>query len=74
VHFLDKCGAVDAPILHFLSADEPRAIVDAARYGWREIARRGIEEQFVSLDHSNVLHESNLPMIVDSILKWCGSR
>ncbi len=42
-----------------------------SRFGWRRIARRGIEEHFVPLDHFNVLHESNLPRIVEILLKWC---
>ena len=65
---------IDAPILHFLSIDEAREDVCAARLGWREAARCGIEEQFVALDHSNVLHESNLPGIVHTLLEWSGAR
>lgn len=59
----------DVRILHFLSSDEPRPVEAMARYGWRKIARRGIEEQFLPLDHSNILHESNLPAIASTI-RW----
>lgn len=62
---------IDVPILHFLCTDEPRANEGAARFGWNKFARRGIDEQFVPLDHSNILHESNLPRIVETLLKWC---
>ena len=43
-----------------------------SRFGWRRIARRGIEEHVMPLDHFNILHESNLPRIVDILLGWCG--
>jgi oxalate---CoA ligase len=62
---------IDAQVLHFLCTDEPRVIESMARFGWRKVARRGIEEQFLPLDHSNILHESNLPGIVSTISKWC---
>lgn len=61
---------IDVQILHFLCSDEPRASESLARFGWRRIARRGIEEQYLPLDHSNILHESNLPAIVNTICRW----
>ncbi len=69
-----KARPIDAPILHFLCTDEPRRIDSASRLGWRKVARRGLEEQFVAHDHSNLLHESNLPTIVDASLHWCGDE
>jgi len=67
--------ALDAPFLHILSADEPSALTATAaagRFGWREYARGGLEEQYVPFDHNNVLHESNLPEIVEILRQWCG--
>lgn len=61
---------IDAPILHFLCADEPRIEENISRYGWREVAAKGITEQLVALDHPNTLHESNLPSIAQSISAW----
>lgn len=70
---LYRARPIRAPILHFLSADEADPINSLSRFGWRSIARRGIEERFVALDHANVLHESNLPEIVAAIQRWSGS-
>ncbi|HTB98141.1 MAG TPA: AMP-binding protein [Terracidiphilus sp.] len=67
-----KARAIDVPILHFICTDTPSAVDQAALLGWRQMARCGIEEKFVPLDHSNVLHESNLPTIVAALQKWCG--
>ena len=61
---------IDAPILHFISADTPNAISRASRFGWRRLARRGIREEVLSYDHANILHEHNLPKIVDVLLPW----
>ena len=69
---LYKARPVDAPFLHFLCMDEPKRIDAISRFGWRRIARGGIEEKFVPLDHPNILHESNLPEIVEVLLRWCG--
>ncbi len=63
---------IDAPILHFLALDEPHMFQRVSRLGWRAVARRGVDERFLSLDHPNLFHESNLPEIVDSLRKWCG--
>jgi oxalate---CoA ligase len=63
---------LNAPILHFLCENEPRMIWAYSRFGWRRIARRGIEEHIMPLDHYNILHESNLPRTVEILLKWCG--
>ena len=67
-----KPRPLDLPILHFLCEDEPKMIWAYSRFGWRRIARRGIEEHVMPLDHYNILHESNLPRIVDILLRWCG--
>ena len=64
---------INAPILHFLCTDEPEMIDIVTRFGWRKVARRGIEEQPVPLDHNNLLHESNLPRIVGTMLDWCDA-
>lgn len=69
---LFKARPIDAPFLHILCTDEPDAIEAFARFGWRRIAQRGVEEHFVSFNHQNVLHESNLPGIVEILLRWCG--
>jgi oxalate---CoA ligase len=61
---------IDAPILHFLCTDEPETIDIITRFGWRRMANRGIEERLVPLDHNNLLHESNLPAIADTLLEW----
>lgn len=65
---------IEAPVLHFLCRDEPRVLTVAARSAWRRFARAGIREEFVSYDHSNVLHESNLPKIAETIRQWYASE
>jgi acyl-CoA synthetase (AMP-forming)/AMP-acid ligase II/thioesterase domain-containing protein/acyl carrier protein len=69
---LYKVHPVDAPILHVLCSDEPSVVDSYSRFGWRRMARRGIEEHYVPLNHFNVLHESNLPTIAELIMSWCG--
>jgi thioesterase domain-containing protein len=69
---LYKAAPIDASILHFLATDEPHMIQRESRFGWRAVARRGIEERFLPLDHPNLFHESNLPEMVETIRKWCG--
>lgn len=64
---------IHAPILHFLSADEAEPINSLSRFGWRSVARRGIEERYLAFDHASILHESNLPEIVDTIQRWTGT-
>jgi acyl-CoA synthetase (AMP-forming)/AMP-acid ligase II/thioesterase domain-containing protein len=61
---------IEAPILHFLCSDEPAMVDIVTRFGWRKMAHRGIDERVVPFDHINLLHESNLPGIVDSLLEW----
>jgi surfactin synthase thioesterase subunit len=67
-----RARLLDAPILHFLCADEPHIIQSASRFGWRAVAHRGIDERFVAHDHSNTFHESNLPEIVTTLQQWIG--
>lgn len=74
---LYKVRPLDAPFLHILSTEEPgenedREFDPNSRFGWRSIARGGIEERFVALDHYNILHESNLPVVAETLLGWCG--
>ncbi len=69
---LYQAHPVDVPILHFLAMDEPHRYQRISRFGWRAVARRGIDERFLPLDHFNLFHESNLPQIVDTLRKWCG--
>jgi thioesterase domain-containing protein len=64
---------IEAPILHFLSTNQPNVVDRASRFGWREMARKGIEEQYTAFDHVNVFHESNLAKIVDTLLRWSSS-
>lgn len=70
---LYEVSPIDAQIFHILSADEP-AIFDtfdaACRYRWMLFARRGLTERTVAFDHANVLHESNLPQIVEYLTDW----
>lgn len=71
-----KVRPLDAPCLHFLSADEPSsldAIGAAARFGWKSYARSGIEEQYVAFDHHNVFHELNMPKMAEVLKRWCGA-
>jgi hypothetical protein len=65
-----KAGSIDAPILHFLCTDERNIIDSSSRFGWRAVARRGIEEHFLILEHLNLFHECNLPKIVSTLLHW----
>jgi acyl-CoA synthetase (AMP-forming)/AMP-acid ligase II/acyl carrier protein len=65
---------IDAPILHFLCTNESNVIDRTSRFGWRAMACGGIEEQYTAFDHMNVFHESNLPKIVDTLLRWAGAR
>lgn len=64
---------VHAPILHFLCANEHNPMIDEARFGWRSVAACGLREQVLPLDHSNILHESNLPAIANTIEGWSNS-
>jgi hypothetical protein len=68
-----RARPIDAPVLHILCTDEPRIIEAMSRFGWRAMARRGIEEHFVALDHENVFNEANLPKIVEMISRFNGS-
>jgi hypothetical protein len=70
---LYKVHKVDAPFLHILCTDEPDMIDNASRFGWRRVAQRGIEERFVPHDHLSIFHESNLPEIVEILLRWCDA-
>lgn len=67
-----KPRPLDAPMLHIMCADEPSVVDSYARFGWRRIARRGVEEHVLPHNHFNILHESNLPQIAEILLKWCG--
>jgi acyl-CoA synthetase (AMP-forming)/AMP-acid ligase II/thioesterase domain-containing protein len=75
---LYKATPVDAPLLHILSTDDPREgqprqFDPTSRFLWRPLARRGIEERYIPLDHYNVFYESNLPVIAETISRWCGA-
>jgi oxalate---CoA ligase len=75
---LYKATPVDVPLLHILSTDlpgkdQPRQFDPASRLRWRPLARRGIEERFIPLDHYNVFYESNLPVIAETISRWCDA-
>lgn len=65
-----KSRPIEGPIVHFLSANEPNIIDRNSRFGWRAMARGGIEEHFLAYDHMNLFHESNLPKMVDLLLLW----
>jgi acyl-CoA synthetase (AMP-forming)/AMP-acid ligase II len=67
-----KAHPLDAPFLHILSPVAPSTLHAASRSYWRSIARGGIEEQYIALDNYNFFHESNLPLIAETLLKWCG--
>ena len=69
-----KARPIEGPILHFLSANEPNIIDRDSRFGWRAMARSGIEEQFLAYDHMNLFHESNLPKMVDALLKLANAQ
>lgn len=64
---------IQVPILHFLSIDEPHMILGISRFGWRGMARHGIDEESIPLDHLNLFHESNLPNIVSILRRWTGN-
>ena len=63
---------LDVPMLHFLSEDERRPIRGASRLGFRLVARSGITEHTVPLDHDRHFHESNLRQLSDTIAEWYG--
>jgi acyl-coenzyme A synthetase/AMP-(fatty) acid ligase/thioesterase domain-containing protein len=65
-----RARPIDAPIIHFLCTDEPHIIENVSRFGWRSMARRGIDERFLDFDHRNIFHESNLPKIVEALRQW----
>jgi acyl-CoA synthetase (AMP-forming)/AMP-acid ligase II/thioesterase domain-containing protein/acyl carrier protein len=82
-----RARTINAPILHFLSADgmgtgakgTGRAGTDgidtglnASRLRWRDVARGGIEERSIPLDHQRLLHESNLPEIANTLIQWAS--
>jgi acyl-CoA synthetase (AMP-forming)/AMP-acid ligase II/thioesterase domain-containing protein len=61
-----------APVIQFITTEEHAGFDGEARFGWRTVARRGIEERFLPLDHPNLFHETNLPKIVADLREWCG--
>jgi oxalate---CoA ligase len=65
-----KAQPLEAPILHFLCANEANLIDREALIGWRTIARKGIVEQVLAFDHMNLFHETNLPGMVETLLEW----
>jgi hypothetical protein len=65
-----KASPIEAPILHFLCADEANVVDRVSRCGWRAVARNGIEEQVLAFDHMNLFHETNLPGMVETLLEW----
>lgn len=67
-----KPRSLYVPILHFITTDEHAGFDGAARFGWKKVARRGIDERVLPTDHPNLFHESNLPKIIDSLREWCG--
>jgi thioesterase domain-containing protein/acyl carrier protein len=69
-----KATPIKAPVLHFLCTNEPNLIDRESRFGWRATARIGIEEEFLAFDHMNLFHESNLPKIVETLLRWSNSE
>jgi thioesterase domain-containing protein len=69
-----KATPINAPILHFLCTNEPNLIDRESRFGWRKMARIGIEEEFLAFDHMNLFHESNLPKIVETLLHWSNCK
>jgi oxalate---CoA ligase len=69
-----KATPIKAPVLHFLCANEPNLIDRESRFGWRKMARIGIEEEFLAFDHMNLFHESNLPKIVETLLRWSDNE
>jgi oxalate---CoA ligase len=69
-----KATPIEAPVLHFLCTDETNVIDRESRFGWRAMARKGITEEFVAFDHMNLFHESNLPRIVETLLRWSSSE
>ena len=64
---------VQVPVLHFLSIDEPHMILGISRFGWRGMARSGIDEELIPLDHLNLFHESNQQKIVNILRQWTGN-
>jgi acyl-CoA synthetase (AMP-forming)/AMP-acid ligase II/thioesterase domain-containing protein/acyl carrier protein len=64
-----KATPIKAPVLHFLCVDEPNLIDCESRFGWKAMARKGITEEFLAFDHMNLFHESNLPKIVESLVR-----
>jgi acyl-CoA synthetase (AMP-forming)/AMP-acid ligase II/thioesterase domain-containing protein len=74
---LYKVRPLDAPFLHILSTDDLiendlRDFFPISRFGWRRVALRGIAEKYVAFDHINIFQEANLPVIADTIYRWCG--
>jgi oxalate---CoA ligase len=64
---------VDAPIIHFLSTDEPRVLARTSRSRWGEMTRQGFVERLLAFDHANIFHESNLTEIVNALLQWSNA-
>lgn len=71
---LYRTRPIKTPILHFLCTDEPHMIQNMSRFGWRKVARCGIEERFLPADHANLFHESNLPAMARTLEEWFGDR
>ncbi len=67
-----KARPVDALFLHILSTIDSVNIHSMSRFGWRSVAPGGIEERYLTLDNWNFFHPSNLPVIADALITWCG--
>ena len=56
------------PMVHFMAADHPVSkVLDDPRYGWRDVARGGIEFQSVSGDHESMFSPENAPQLAERI-------
>jgi oxalate---CoA ligase len=65
---------VDAPILHLMSAKDEKMLRSASRLGWRRVARGGIDERIVPLDHDAFFAETNLPILSEIVENWLASE
>jgi len=69
---LYRAHPIHASFLHILSSEPTIDFDSDSRFGWRSIARGGIEEQYVAFDHYNIFDESNLPQIAKTLTTWIG--
>jgi thioesterase domain-containing protein len=67
---------IDIPIVHFMARDhkvDSRVLSDP-RFGWRDFARAGLEEQWMPGDHNSLVMNENAPGLAAEVRKILGTH